>query len=105
MEKFDNIHRGVYNRDIMNKDTMKRTQIYLPQGQLIAVKKIAQRRKITASGVIREILAEKLQDPLVIDRRKGHETLLEAAKRIQKIGKPGPRDLASRVDHYLYGKV
>ncbi len=84
---------------------MIRTQIYLPQTQLAAVRKIAQRRKTTASGVIRAIIAEKLKERSSDKREKKYETLFEAAKRIQKIGKPGPKDLASRVDYYLYGKI
>ena len=84
---------------------MKRTQIYLPQTQIATIKKIARRRNVTASGVIREILAEKLEKPPSINPSKGHETLLEAAKRINALGKSGPKDLASRVDFYLYGKI
>ena len=31
------------------------------------------------------------------------ESLLQAAKRINAMGRPGPKDLASKVDQYLYG--
>jgi len=84
---------------------MKRTQIYLAQNQISALRGIAQRKKTTVSRVIREILAEKIEKPRLLDYREKHETLFEAAKRINALGKGGPKDLASRVDYYLYGKV
>ena len=83
---------------------MSRTQIYLEKSQLEALRKQAQKRHITVSAVIRDIIRENLaarrRHPLKIK----HESLLEASDRIGKLGAPGPRDLASRMDDYLYGE-
>ncbi len=82
---------------------MKRTQIYLPQRQLTALKEQAYQKTTTVSEVIRSILEERLRP----QRTKGthkHETLMESARRISSLAKKNaPCDLASRVDHYLYG--
>ena len=55
---------------------MNRTQIYLPKSHLDELRKIAQRRKVTVSEVVRGFVDEKLQKP----KRplKKHESLLEA---------------------------
>lgn len=81
---------------------MNRTQIYLPKTQTDALRALAHKRRISLSEAIRTILREKLPGQRPV--RVAHsETLLEAAKRISKLGEKGPRDLASKMDHYLYG--
>ena len=89
----------MYNNNIMN-----RTQIYLPKTQTDALRILARRRRSTLSEVIRVILGEKLRGDSVFSRRVPQETLLNAAKRINALGKKGPRDLASGIDRYLYGE-
>ena len=82
---------------------MKRTQIYLPQWQLTALKERAYKETATVSEVIRSILEERLQ-PRRTRRMPHHETLMASARRIGILAKKkAPSDLASRVDHYLYG--
>lgn len=82
---------------------MNRTQIYLPNAYREALRKEAEKQRVTVSEAIRRILREKLEDdsrPL----RRTTETLNAAAKRINKLGKRAPKDLASRLDEYLYAK-
>ena len=82
---------------------MNRTQIYLPKTHAEVLRDLARERKVTMSEVIREILREKLRSGSAPYRRRPRETLLQAAKRINALGKKGPRDLASNIDRYLYG--
>lgn len=81
---------------------MNRTQIYLPKKHMDILRKEAQKKKTTVSGVIRDILTEKLEQKKM-PRRNFFEGLLELAERMNKIGKKAPRDLASNLDKYLYG--
>ena len=83
---------------------MNRTQIYLPKTQTDALRTLARRRRSTLSEVIRVILGEKLRGDGAFSPSMPRETLLGAAKRINALGKKGPRDLASHVDRYLYGE-
>lgn len=80
---------------------MNRTQIYLPRTQINKLKKLAGQRHTTMSEVIRILIGEQFGEgkkPL-----KKHESLLEAAKRINVKGPAGPRDLSKNLDEYLYG--
>ena len=83
---------------------MSRTQIYLEKSQLEALRKQAQKRRLTVSAIIREIIRENLTAKRKPILKIHHESLLEASDRISKLAKNGPKDLASRVDYYLYGK-
>ena len=78
---------------------MQRTQIYLPKSQLDSLRSMALRRSTTVSHLMRAIVDEKLH---ARPQAKHHETLVEAARRINKLGKPGPKDLAINMDYYLY---
>lgn len=100
MEKrrLTNIHHGVYNL------CMTRTQIYLPKTQLDVVRRIAVKERSTVSEVIRNILKERFKDGNRLASKGKVESLVEAADRISKMGFRGPKDLASRLDHYLYGR-
>lgn len=90
----------MYTKDIMN-----RTQIYLPKTQADALHNLARKQRISVSEVIRMIVREKLAKPRRFAGTRRPETLIEAAERINKIaGKRAPRDLASRLDTYLYGE-
>lgn len=81
---------------------MQRTQIYLPTTQLKVLKKTAQSDGTTVSEVMRSLIQERFFKPTP---GKQQESLLAAAKRIRKLGKGGPADLASNVDKYMYGDI
>lgn len=83
---------------------MTRTQLYLPKSQLDALRTLARKEDATVSEITRRLLDIQLR--LERNERKTsprRESLLEAARRIGKLGKPGPKDLSKNVDHYLYG--
>lgn len=82
---------------------MQRTQIYLPKNQIDSLRKEAHRRKTAVSEVIREILAEKLEKRR-LPAETSRERLIDAAKRINRLGLKAPRDLALNLDAYLYGR-
>lgn len=83
---------------------MNRTQIYLPQKQTNALKKEAAKRRVSMSFVIRDIIRERFEVPQpVVAPKQKQETLLEAMKRIGRLGEKGPKDLATNMDAYLYG--
>ncbi|MBI4272882.1 ribbon-helix-helix protein, CopG family [Candidatus Uhrbacteria bacterium] len=82
---------------------MQRTQIYLPKTQIAKVKEIARKRETTASEVIRLLIFEALT-PGRRNPKRTSETLIQAARRINKMGEKGPKDLAQNLDRYLYGK-
>jgi predicted DNA-binding ribbon-helix-helix protein len=77
---------------------MNRTQIYLTKTQIETLRQIAQKRKVSISEIIRSLIREKLEKTPI--KKEG---LLSVAKRINKIGIKGPKDLATRLDKYLYG--
>ncbi len=83
---------------------MQRTQIYLPKQQLKDLQVTARRTETTVSAVIRMFLAEKLVTSRGRITQPISTTLVNTAKRINALGKPGPKNLAGSVDHYLYGK-
>ena len=81
---------------------MNRTQIYLPKRHIETLRREARRRNTTMSEILRRVLDASLDSaPAVAEKRR--EKLLSAAKRIGKLGQRGPKDLASRLDAYLYG--
>jgi hypothetical protein len=82
---------------------MNRTQIYLSDKQQVMLRKKARQRNTTVAAIVRELIDEGLHANKK-EKPKKHESLFEAAKRINKLGPPGPKDLASRVDYYLYGR-
>lgn len=84
---------------------MNRTQIYLPKTKIQKIQRIALRQRTTVSAVVRQLLERSLKEPRTRNREQAYETLAEAAKRINAQGKKGPKDLASRLDFYLYGKT
>ena len=80
---------------------MQRTQIYLPENQLGALRKEAFRHNTTVSEIVRNLIDKDFGR--LTKTHKKHEALFDAAKRINKLGVKGPRDLASKLDAYLYG--
>lgn len=88
-----------------NENAMNRTQIYLPKTQRDALRNLARKHRVSVSEVIRMILREKFVKARRPVGMPSPETLIEAAERINKLGgKHAPRDLASRLDVYLYGE-
>ena len=78
---------------------MNRTQIYLTKTQIETLRQIAQKRNTSMSEVVRSLIGEKFKK--VPTKREG---LLSAARRINKFGLKGPKDLATNLDKYLYGR-
>lgn len=85
---------------------MLRTQIYLPETQIKLLKKIAYNEETSLSEAIRRVLEEKL-----VERKKTTQKLkntgswlLSLANKAKKLKIKGPKDLASKVDFYLYGQ-
>ena len=91
------IHHDVYYKG------MERTQIYLPKMQREKLRKMAQKKKITVSEVIRNMIKEtlKVKNPSLAQKK---EKLADIAKRINAMNKKGPKDLASNIDKYIYGR-
>lgn len=87
------IHHNVYNY------TVNRTQIYLTKTQIDTLRQVAQKRKVSMSEVIRSLIKEKVEKAPV--KKEG---LLSAARKINKLGIKGPKDLATLLDKYLYGR-
>lgn len=82
---------------------MNRTQIYLPQTQIEALRKLAYRKKISVSETIRLFIKKGLVGG---GGRKHNVTqggLAVFARRVNRLGTKGPRDLAERLNTYLYG--
>lgn len=82
---------------------MERTQLYLPRTYKEALRKEALKRSATVSEVVRLFLRDKMGESASGLLPRAREPLIAAAKRINALGRRGPRDLASRLDAYLYG--
>lgn len=82
---------------------MNRTQIYLPKKQLQRLKEEAVKRQSTVSGIIRAAIAQRFEEKEMAGENRRRETLVEFAKRVGKMGRRAPKDLASNMDEYLYG--
>ncbi len=87
---------------------MVRMQLYLPQQQHDRLKALALKQRKSMSSVVRQLVDEKT-DPDVLtftNKPKKMSTgqwLLNQAKLAESMGFQGPKDLASKVDEYLYG--
>jgi hypothetical protein len=79
---------------------MPRTQIYIPKTQAELLRKEAHKKRSTISGVIRELIHIQMQTQN--KRNKKSESLLSAVQKVNKGSKKGPKDLAKRLDNYLY---
>lgn len=86
---------------------MIRTQIYLTEEQTKLLRKQSFEDNITVSEAIRKALDKELirkKDEALGKKRKNiGEVLLSMARKAEKLGFKGPRDLSSNVDKYLYG--
>lgn len=88
---------------------MTRTQIYLPEADRQYFKRLAQAKGTTMSTEIRQALSEARfkKKPKRIRKEKevnAGKWLLSIARKMDKIPTRAPKDLASNVDKYLYGK-
>lgn len=84
---------------------MHRTQIYLPTSQLKLLQKTAQTKETTVSEVLRTLIKNHFVQSKPAQAKPGVD-LIALAKRVNAIpGKPGPKDLASKVDDYYYGRI
>lgn len=82
---------------------MIRTQIYLTPKQHSSLKKKANLENSTVSEQIRKIIEADMEDNKK-QRINTGEWLLSMAKKAEKMGFSGPKDLSSNIDKYLYGK-
>lgn len=85
---------------------MLRTQIYFPEEQLRLLKKISWEEEISLSEVIRQLVEEKLVEAEKKDKKAKNTGawLLSLADKAKKMKVKGPKDLASKMDEYLYGQ-
>ena len=83
--------------------TMHRTQIYLTPTHMRRLRGVAGNKRVTVSHVIRTLLEKELGVHAVGPRRS-HRGLLGVATRINAKGIRAPKNLAARLDHYLYGR-
>ncbi|MBL7159234.1 ribbon-helix-helix protein, CopG family [Candidatus Microgenomates bacterium] len=84
---------------------MLRTQIYLPSNQIKLLKKIAWEEEISLSETIRRLINEKLvKTKRVNNKQNTGSWLLALADKAKKLKIKGPKDLASKMDFYLYGQ-
>lgn len=82
---------------------MIKTQVYLAEADYSELRKEAYETKQTMSEIVRNLIRKELisQKPVPKRKRKNAgEALLELAK---KYSFKGPKDLATNLDHYLYG--
>ena len=85
---------------------MLRTQIYFPEEQLRLLKKISWEEEISLSEVIRQLVEEKLVETEKKDKKTKNTGawLLSLADKAKKMKVKGPKDLASKMNQYLYGQ-
>jgi len=85
---------------------MLRTQIYLPAEQLRLLKRISWEEEVSLSEVIRELIEEKLVPAKEKDQgaKNVGSWLISLANKAKKMEVRGPKDLASKMDEYLYGQ-
>ncbi|HZX49666.1 MAG TPA: CopG family transcriptional regulator [Candidatus Paceibacterota bacterium] len=82
---------------------MERTQIYLSKSQVKKLKELAQKKKTTFSGLVRDAVDVQYGVEQPAKWTKKEETLLDIAARVNALGEKGPGDLATNLDEYLYG--
>jgi len=87
----------------MYKLFMIRTQIYLTQKQHLQLKKKAHLENSTISEQIRKIIEADMEKNMPEKFNSG-SWLLSMAKKAEKMKFKGPKDMASSVDKYLYGR-
>jgi hypothetical protein len=79
---------------------MIRTQVYLTEEQVRAIKLWAKREKKHEAEVIRELVSKGLQSARIARQESTGASLL----RLAGIHGKAPADLSTRVDDYLYGE-
>jgi Arc/MetJ family transcription regulator len=83
---------------------MNRTTIVLPEDVKAQAMKRARAQGISFGELIREALARLLREPGGEDEgRRKRRQAIEAMLRFGRRANPGPKDLSSNLDDYLYG--
>lgn len=86
---------------------MLRTQIYLPESQVRALRKVAAKDNTSVSEVIRKAVDQqviKKGKPSNMRFKNAGESLGFLAKEAERLKFKGPKDLATNMDKYLYDK-
>lgn len=85
---------------------MQRTQIYLPKTQHQTLQRLAQQKQTSLAGIVRYIIQEHVMDvPTAKQRHKPILSFIDLAKQLARQGKKAPKDLATHLDRYLYGRI
>jgi len=84
---------------MMYKHIMRRTQIYLKPTQIENLKDYAEKRCISVSEAIRELINNYFK---VEGKESAGKFLIKEAKRAKEKGLRGPKDLAKNHDKYIY---
>lgn len=79
---------------------MHRTQVYFEPEVLEVLREEARKKKTTLAAVIRAKVKKTLPRKKIAKRKKMNAT--EALLHIAKHGFKGPKDLASRIDEFVY---
>lgn len=85
---------------------MIKTQVYLTENDYEELRNTAFETRLTMSEVVRRLIRRELPTKATMPKKKpknAGETLLALAQKARKEGWSGPKDLATNVDHYLYG--
>ncbi|MBI2029467.1 hypothetical protein HYT02_03565 [Candidatus Gottesmanbacteria bacterium] len=86
---------------------MRRLQIYLPEETYQELRTEAYAKSSSIAEIVRKRVSKKNEKVSKVKKNPGKahsEAMLELARLAEKEGWKGPRDLASRVDYYLYGE-
>lgn len=83
---------------------MRRLQIYIPEETYQELRTEAYTKNSSIAEVIRQKVSKKTKKAQVNPGKAHAEAMLKLAKRAEKEGWKGPKDLSSRVDYYLYGE-
>lgn len=78
---------------------MKRTQIYLDEGDHKELQALARRQKVTMAHLVRHFVERGIEE--VRQEVSGRQNTLAALVELGVTG--GPEDLSSHLDQYLYG--
>jgi len=81
---------------------MTRLQSYFPKPLLEELKVVARENRTSVAEIIRRATKEFAQRSAQGRQAKNGATLL--LQSLKKVGFKGPRNLASRMDNYLYGR-
>ncbi|PIR43653.1 hypothetical protein COV24_01620 [candidate division WWE3 bacterium CG10_big_fil_rev_8_21_14_0_10_32_10] len=82
---------------------MERTQIYLKKEQGDFLKEQAYKNKTSVSKFIRHIVDLKMQEEVILKRKKGGaDYLMDLVNEVEREDIYGPKDLAKNHDKYTW---